>query len=45
MHKILYFLAVILTFFSCDYSQKSLLTIEDLVPKNASIVLSVNSLE
>ena len=45
MHKVLYFLAIILTVFSCDYTQKSTRSIEDLVPKNASIVLSINSLE
>ena len=45
MHKFLYFLVFILTVFSCDYTQKSTRTIEDLVPKNASIVLSINSLE
>jgi hypothetical protein len=45
MHKFLYFLAIILTVCSCDYTQKSPLTIEDLVPKNTSIVLSINSLE
>ena len=45
MHKFLYFLVVILTVFSCDYTQKSMRSIEDLVPKNASVVLSINSLE
>ena len=45
MHKFLYFLVIILTVCSCDYTQKSPLTIEDLVPKNTSIVLSINSLE
>ena len=45
MHKFLYFLAIILTVFSCDYTPKSMRSIEDLVPKNASIVLSINSLE
>ena len=45
MHKILYFLAVILTIFSCDYTQKSTRSVEDLVPKNATVVISINSLE
>ncbi|MDB9874245.1 hypothetical protein OAC97_03205 [Flavobacteriaceae bacterium] len=45
MHKFLYFLVIILTVFSCDYTQKSTCSIEDLVPKNASVVLSINSLE
>ena len=45
MHKFLYFLVIILTVFSCDYTQKSTRSIEDLVPKNASVVLSINSLE
>ena len=45
MHKFLYFLAIILTVFSCDYTPKSTRSIEDLVPKNSSVVLSINSLE
>ena len=45
MHKFLYFLVIILTVFSCDYTQKSTRSLEDLVPKNASVVLSINSLE
>jgi len=45
MDKFLYFLVIILTVFSCDYTQKSTRSIEDLVPKNASVVLSINSLE
>ncbi len=45
MHKIFYFLGIILMIFSCDYTQKSERSIEDLVPKNASIVLSINSLD
>lgn len=45
MHKFLYFLVIILTIFSCNYTQKSTRSIEDLVPKNASVVLSINSLE
>ena len=45
MHKFLYFLGIILMVFSCDYAPKSSRSIEDLVPKNASVVLSINSLE
>ena len=45
MHKILYFLAIILTIFSCDYTPKSTRSIEGLVPKNTSVVISINSLE
>jgi hypothetical protein len=45
MHKFLYFLGIILLVFSCDYTPKSMRSIEDLVPKNAAIVLSINSLE
>lgn len=45
MDKFLYFLGIILTVFSCDYVPKSTRSIEDFVPNNASIVLSINSLE
>ena len=45
MHKFLYFLGIILSVFSCDYTPKPVRSIEDLVPKNASIVLHINSLE
>ena len=45
MHKFLYFLVFILTIFSCDYTPKSTRSIEDLVPKNASVIISINSLE
>jgi len=45
MHKFLYFLGIILSVFSCDYTPKSMRSIEDLVPKKAAIVLSINSLE
>ena len=45
MHKILYFLVILTTISSCDNAQKSKRSIEDLVPENASIVLSINTLE
>ena len=45
MYKMFYFLGIILMIFSCDYTQKTTRSIEDLVPKNASVVLSINSLE
>ena len=45
MHKILYFLAILIAVYSCDNVQNSKRSIEDLVPKNASIVLSINSLD
>lgn len=45
MQKFLFYLGIILTVFSCDYTPKPMRSIEDLVPKNASIVLSINSLE
>ncbi len=45
MHKILYFLVILIAVYSCDNVQNSKRSIEDLVPKNASIVLSINSLD
>ena len=45
MYRIIYFLGIILMVFSCDYTQKTKRSIEDLVPENASVVLSINSLE
>ena len=45
MYRIICFLGIILMVFSCNYTQKTKRSIEDLVPENASVVLSINSLE
>ena len=45
MHKILYFIVVFLLISSCNNTLKNQHSIENLVPNNAAIVLSINSLE
>lgn len=45
MHKIFYFLVIFLMFFSCELSHNTTRSIEDLVPKNAAVVISINALE
>ena len=45
MRKILYFIVVFLLISSCNNTLKNQHSIENLVPNNAAIVLSINSLE
>ena len=45
MHKIFYFLVIFLMVFSCELSHNTTRSIEDLVPKNAAMVISINALE
>ena len=45
MHKILNFLLILIAIYSCNNVQNSKRDIEDFVPENASIILSINSLD
>ena len=45
MHKILNFLVILIAIYSCNNVQNSKRDIEDFVPENASIILSINSLD
>lgn len=45
MHRILYFLVVFLLASSCNNMENAQRSIEDLVPNNADLVLSISSLE
>ena len=45
MRKILYFIVVFLLISSCNHTLKNQRSIEDLIPNNAAVVLSIHSLE